>query len=57
MTNRGFYSRMARQSIQKNARYYITYFLSFVGLVAMFYIMLYLNGNEAMTKMRGGSAP
>ncbi len=55
MTNRGFYSRMARQSIQKNARYYIPYFLSCVGCVAMFYIMLYLNGNEAMTKMRGGS--
>ena len=55
MTNRGFYSRMARQSICKNARYYIPYFLSCIGCVAMFYIMLYLNGNQAMRKMRGGS--
>lgn len=54
MTNRGFYSRMARQAICKNARYYIPYFLSCIGCSAMFYIMLYLNGNRGLKKMAGG---
>lgn len=53
MTNHGFYSRMARQGIYKNARYYIPYFLSCIGSAAMFYIMLYLNGNSAVSAMRG----
>lgn len=55
MTNRGFYSRMARQGIYKNARYYIPYFLSCAGSAAMFYIMLYLNGNSAISTMKGGA--
>lgn len=55
MTNRGFYSRIARQGIYKNARYYIPYFLSCAGSAAMFYIMLYLNGNRALSGMAGGA--
>lgn len=55
MANRGFYSRMARQGIYKNARYYIPYFLSCTGSAAMFYIMLYLNGNSAISTMKGGA--
>lgn len=55
MGKRGFYSRMARQGIQKNAKYYIPYFLTCIGASAMFYIMLYLNGNQAMQEMPGGS--
>ncbi|MCM1148705.1 MAG: FtsX-like permease family protein [Butyricicoccus sp.] len=55
MTDRGFYSRMARQGIVKNARYYIPYFISCIGCAAMFYIMLYLNGNRAVGGMIGGA--
>ena len=54
MTDHGFYSRMARQGIYKNARCYIPYFLSCAGSAAMFYIMLYLNGNSALSGMNGG---
>ena len=55
MTKRGFYSRMARQGIYKNARYYVPYFLSCIGSAAMFYIMLYLNGSSAVSTMKGGA--
>jgi putative ABC transport system permease protein len=49
----GFYPRLAGQSIRKNGKFYLPYLLTCIGTAAMFYIMLFLNGNEGLQAMRG----
>ncbi len=48
----GFYPRLAGQSIRKNGKFYLPYLLTCIGTAAMFYIMLFLNGNEGLQAMR-----
>jgi putative ABC transport system permease protein len=52
----GFYPRLAAQSIRKNGKFYLPYLLTCVGTAAMFYIMLFLNGNKGLQAMPGAGS-
>ena len=53
--NRCLYSRLAFQSITKNKKYYIPYMIAGILMVAMFYIMNFLNASSYVRNLKGGS--
>ncbi len=53
--NKGFYSRLARQNLRKNARAYGPFILAAVLTVAMFYIILALAVDPNMESMTGAA--
>lgn len=53
MRKSGFYPKLAAQSMRKNGKVYLPYLLTCIATSAMFYIMLYLQGNEGVSAMRG----
>lgn len=55
MHKAALYPRLASQSIRKNGRYYIPYFLTCTAAAAMFYIMFFLSGNEGIQALRGSA--
>lgn len=50
-----FFPALALDSIRKNRRLYIPYFLTCAGMVMMEYIVTYLQYSETLGAMRGGS--
>lgn len=50
-----FFPALALDSIRKNRRLYIPYFLTCAGMVMMEYIITYLQCSETLGAMRGGS--
>ena len=50
----GFYPRLALDGIRKNKRLYLPYLLTCIGMVAMYYIVLFLKDSRAITGMPGG---
>lgn len=53
---KGFYPRMAWDSIRKNKRLYVPYILTCIGMVMMYYIIFFLSENEFIAGLKGGSA-
>ena len=51
--SKGFYSRIAKDNIKKNAKSYIPYILASIGTIAMFYIMFALGMNTNLKKLPG----
>lgn len=51
----GFYPRLAFSNLSKNRRLYIPHILTGMGLVAVFYILLTLAGDERLHDVRGGN--
>jgi putative ABC transport system permease protein len=49
------YLRLARMNIKKNRKIYLPYALTAVGMVAMFYIVLFLASDQEVGKIAGGS--
>ena len=49
----GFYPRLAAGSIRKNKRMFLPYILSCVGMVMMFYIIMFLAVSEAISQLSG----
>ena len=52
--NKGLYTRLAGVNIRQNKQFYIPYLLTGIFTVAMFYIILALQGNDALNHMSGG---
>jgi putative ABC transport system permease protein len=51
----GFYNRIARNNLRKNAKLYLPNILAGMGLVAVFYIFLTLSMDNRMGDVRGGA--
>lgn len=51
-----FFSRLAAINIRKNSKLYLPYFLTCVGTIMMFYIMLFITTNDGVAKMPGADA-
>lgn len=49
----GFYPRLALDGIRKNRRIYLPYLLTCIGMVMMYYILLFLTGCNAVKDMPG----
>ena len=49
------YLRLARMNIKNNRKIYLPYALTAVGMVAMFYIVMFLASDEEVGKIAGGS--
>ncbi len=49
----GFYPRLAADGIRKNRRMYLPYILTCVGMVMMFYIILYLAVSPSLDAVKG----
>ena len=54
--SKGFYPRLAFESMRKNRRLYLPYLLTCTGMVMMEYIMLYLESSQLMRSLRGGNS-
>jgi putative ABC transport system permease protein len=54
MRKSGFYPKLALTNILRNGQFYLPYFLTCTGTVAMFYIMCFLTLNDMIGKMPGG---
>ena len=52
----GFYPRLAIDSMRKNKRHYIPYFMSCILMVAIFYIILFLSQSQMVANMPGGTS-
>ena len=52
---KGLYFRLAFEGVKKNKRLYIPYLLTCSGMAAMYYIIIFLQGSEAVTSIRGSS--
>lgn len=50
----GFYSKLALDGIRKNKRMYIPYLLTCIGMVVMYYILLFLQTSEVISSIGGG---
>lgn len=50
---KGLYFRLAFEGVKKNKRLYIPYLLTCGGMAAMYYIIIFLQGSEAVTSIRG----
>lgn len=50
----GFYPKLAVDGIRKNRRMYLPYILTCIGMVMMYYIIVFLQHNDAIRAMRGG---
>ena len=55
MRGLGFYLRLAGQGIVKNARVYLPYIITCLGMVMMYYIVGALESSKIVAEMRGGS--
>lgn len=51
----GFYPKLALSGMRKNKRFYFPYFLTCVGMVMMFYIIVFLAYCPLLLSMKGGS--
>jgi len=51
-----FYARLAAVNIRKNGRIFAPYILISIFTIAMFYIMVFIAGNEGVSKMPGAQA-
>ena len=51
----GLYPRLALAGIRKNKRLYVPYLLTCTGMVMMYYIIIFLQHNEMLDGMRGGT--
>ncbi len=51
--NLGFYPRLAADGIRKNKRMYLPYILTCVGMVMMFYIIMYLAVSPSLDAVKG----
>lgn len=52
---KGLYFRLAFEGVKKNKRLYIPYLLTCSGMAAMYYIIIFLQGSEAVTSIRGST--
>ncbi len=50
----GFYSKLALDGIRKNKRMYVPYLLTCIGMVVMYYILLFLQTSEVIGAIGGG---
>lgn len=50
----GFYPKLAFDGIRKNKRLYLPYIFTCVGMVAMYYIIVFLQTCKAILSLRGG---
>lgn len=55
MKNKSIYRTMAAQNIKKNRKMYLPYIFTFVGMAAMFYIIVSLATNPTLANMDRGS--
>lgn len=51
----GFYPKLALDGIRKNKKLYVPYLLTCIGMVMMYYIIIFLQGSEAVSVMPGGA--
>ena len=51
----GLYPRLALAGIRKNKRLYVPYLLTCTGMVMMYYIIVFLQGNNMLRGMSGGT--
>ena len=51
---KGFYIKLASQSIRKNGKIYFPYIITCIGMVMMFYIISFLSSSESIAQMTGG---
>ena len=49
-----FYFKLAFSGIVKNRKLYIPFSLTSIGMVMMYYIVMYLSHEETIGQMRGG---
>ena len=49
----GFYPKLAFTGIAKNKKTYLPYILTCIGMVMMFYIILFLTSSQVLYNMRG----
>jgi putative ABC transport system permease protein len=52
----GFYPRLALDGIRKNKRLYLPYILTCIGMVAMYYIVTFLQYSDALSYLPGTDA-
>ncbi len=50
----GFYPKLAWEGIRKNKRLYTPYLLTCIGMVMMYYIILFLAGSSVIQQLPGG---
>lgn len=50
----GYYPKLALDGIRKNKRTYLPYILTCIGMVAMTYIIVFLQGSDSVTALTGG---
>ena len=50
----GFYPKLAAGSIRKNRRMFLPYILNCIGMVMMFYIIMFLAASDAVSSLSGG---
>lgn len=51
---KGFYPKLAVQSIRKNGKIYFPYIITCIGMVMMFYIITFLSSSHSIEHMAGG---
>lgn len=51
----GFYPRLAAGSIRKNKRMFLPYILTCIGMVMMFYIIIFLATSDAVSQLNGAA--
>lgn len=49
----GFYPKLVLDGIRKNKRLYLPYILTCIGMVAMYYIIVFLRSEPALSQLRG----
>ena len=50
----GFYPKLAAGSIRKNKRMFLPYILTCIGMVMMFYIIIFLAASDTISSLSGG---
>lgn len=50
----GLYFGLAKEGIRKNARLYVPYLLTCIGMVMMYYILIFLQKNDTIKTFKGG---
>ena len=51
----GFYPRLAAGGIRKNKRMFVPYILTCIGMVMMFYIIMFLAVSDTVSQLNGGA--
>lgn len=54
--NKLFYPRLAIDSVRKNKQMYVPYLLTWIAMVMMYYIIVFLQYNEAVASLPGGDS-